>query len=152
MIKVEVVDALLDYNLLLGRNLIYNMQEIALSLFRVVFFPLDGKVVTVDQISFDNSSSKASSGASILVINHSQLTTKNIGVGIYPSLMGTFSCFAPILMIGSSLGKASTSLSSIPFRTSHMEDPWTLPSLSTLGEVSIPAKTYMPLLTVMVAY
>ena len=73
-------------------------------------------------------------------------------MGMYPSLMGTFSCVAPILMIGSSLGKASTSLSSIPFHTLHMENPWTLSSLSTLSEVSIPVETDMPLSTTMVAY
>ena len=32
-IEVEVVDAPLDYNILLGRNWIYNMQVVALSLF-----------------------------------------------------------------------------------------------------------------------
>ena len=35
-IEVEVVDAHLDYNLLLGRNWMYSMQAIASSLFRVV--------------------------------------------------------------------------------------------------------------------
>ena len=53
-IAVKVVDAPLDYNILLSRNWIYNMQVVASSLFRVVCFPLDGKVVTVDQRSFDN--------------------------------------------------------------------------------------------------
>ena len=70
-IKVEVVDAPFDYNILLGRNWIYNIQAVAPSLFQVVCFPLDGKFVTVDQISFDNSSSSALSGYVILVINHS---------------------------------------------------------------------------------
>ena len=35
-IKAEVVDAPLDYNLLLGRNWMYSVQAIASSLFRVV--------------------------------------------------------------------------------------------------------------------
>ena len=55
-------------------------------------------------------------------------------------------------MIGSSLRKDSTSLSSIHFRTLHMEDPWTLPSPSTSREVSIPTKTDMSFPTTMVAY
>ena len=108
--------------------------------------------MTVNQRSFDNSSSKYLSGASILIINHSQSATENIGVGMYPSLMGTFSCVAPVIMIGSSLVKASMSLSSVPFFTLHMEDPWTLPSPSTSGEVCIPVDTDMPLSTTMVAY
>ena len=64
-------------------------------------------------------------------------------MGMYPSLMGTFSCVTLVIMIGSSLGKDSTSLSSVPFCTSHMEDPWTLPSPSTLSEYSIPAEMDM---------
>ena len=47
-IEVEVVDAPLDYNLLLGRNYMYSMQAIASSLFRVVCFPHNGKIVTID--------------------------------------------------------------------------------------------------------
>ena len=35
-IKVEVVDVPLDYNILLGRNWMYNMQVVAYSLFQVV--------------------------------------------------------------------------------------------------------------------
>ena len=38
-IEAEVVDAPLDYNLLLGRNWMYSMQAVASSVFRVVSFP-----------------------------------------------------------------------------------------------------------------
>ena len=72
---------------------------------------------------------KASSGDSILIIDHSQLATENVGVGMYPSLMGTFSCHPPVLMIGSSLGRASSSSNSVSFRTTHMKYHWILPSL-----------------------
>ena len=128
------------------------MQVVTSSLFHVVFFPLDRKVVTFNQISFDNSSWKASSGTSIPVIDHSQPKTENIGVVLYPSLMGTFSCATPILMIISSLGKDSTSLSSIPFCTSQTEDRCTIPSLSILREVYIPIEMDMLFPTTMVAY
>ena len=47
-IEVEVVDAPLNYNLLLGRNWMYSMQAIASSLFCVVCFPLNGKILTID--------------------------------------------------------------------------------------------------------
>ena len=70
---------------------------------------------------------KASLGASILIIDHSQSATENVGVGMYHSLMGTFNCPALILMIGSSVGWDSTSLNSVPFHTSRMEDPCILP-------------------------
>ena len=70
-IEVEVVDAPLDYNLLLGRNWMYSMQAVASSLFRVICFPFNGKIVTIDQTSFQNISVNASSSGSILLIDHS---------------------------------------------------------------------------------
>ena len=69
-IEVKVVDAPLDYNLLLGRNWIYSMQAVASSLFRVVCFPFNGKIVMIDQMSFKNPSVTASSGASIPIVEH----------------------------------------------------------------------------------
>lgn len=46
--EVEVVDANLNYNLLRGRSWTYTMQVVASSLFHVIRFPHEGKVVTVD--------------------------------------------------------------------------------------------------------
>ena len=80
MIEVEVVDAPLYYNLLLGRNWMYSMQAVASSLFRVVCFPFNGKIVTIDQTSFKNPSVTAFSGASILIVEHSQPVTGSVGV------------------------------------------------------------------------
>ena len=51
-IEVEVVDALVDYNLLLGRNWTYAMTAIASTVFSVIRFPYEGKIVTVDQLAF----------------------------------------------------------------------------------------------------
>ena len=110
-----MVDASLDYNLLLGRNWMYSMQAIASSLFRVVCFPHNRKIVTIDQMAFKNPSITASSGASIPIIEHSQPATGSVGVGMYPSLMGSFSCPASILMIGSSSSEDSTSMRSVSF-------------------------------------
>ena len=63
----------------------------------------------IDQMSFDNYSSSASLGSIILTINNSQPTTQNVGVGMHPSLIGTFSCHVPVLMIGSIPGGNSSS-------------------------------------------
>ena len=70
-IEVEVVDAPLDYNLLLGRNWMYSMQAIASSLFQVVCFPFNGNIVTIDQKSFKNPCVTASSRAYISIVEHS---------------------------------------------------------------------------------
>ena len=55
-------------------------------------------------------------------------------------------------MIWSSIGGDSSSLNSVSFCTSHMEDPWILPSPSTLSDNSIPAETGVLFPTTMVAY
>ena len=51
-VEVEVIDAPLDYNFLLGRTWNYAMSTIASAIFQVVVFPHKGKLVTVDQLSF----------------------------------------------------------------------------------------------------
>ena len=105
----------LDYNLLLGRNWMYSMQAVASSIFHIVSFPFNENIVTTDQKTFKNPFVTASSGASIPIVEHSQLTTGSVGVGMYPSLMGSFSFPAPILMIGSNSREASTSMISVSF-------------------------------------
>ena len=52
MVDVEVVDKKLDYNLLLGRSWTYVVTVIVSIVFRIIQFLLDGKVITVDQLSF----------------------------------------------------------------------------------------------------
>ena len=103
----------------------------------------------IDQTSFHNLSVSASSKTSISIIDHSQPATGSVGAGMYPSLMWTFSCLVPILMIRFSFGGASSSLNSVSFRTTHMEDPWILPSSSTFG---MPIEENVPFSATMVAY
>ena len=47
-----VVQGPLDFNLLLGHDYVYAMKFVVSTLFRVMYFPHDGNIVTVDQISF----------------------------------------------------------------------------------------------------
>eukprot|EP00253_Pinus_taeda_P003385 PITA_03385 len=51
-LDVEVVDAPLDYNLLLGRSWSYAMTTVVSSAFRVIKFPYNGKIVTIDQLAY----------------------------------------------------------------------------------------------------
>ena len=56
-----VVQGPLDYNLLLGHDYIYSMGAIVSSLFRVMCFPHEGRVVQlVDQLSFPGSNTATS--------------------------------------------------------------------------------------------
>ena len=52
IIDVMVVQDTLDFSLLLGRDYVYAMKAIVSTLFRVISFPHDGRIVTIDQISF----------------------------------------------------------------------------------------------------
>ena len=47
-----VVQGPLYFNLLLGHDYVYAMKVIVSTLFRVMHFPHDGKMVTIDQLSF----------------------------------------------------------------------------------------------------
>ena len=51
-VEVEVVNAPIDYNLLLGRSWTYAMEAVPSSYFRCIKFPHEGKLVTIDQLSF----------------------------------------------------------------------------------------------------
>jgi hypothetical protein len=61
-IEVEVVDVPLDYNLLLGRSWTYAMHAVVATVFWVLLFPHEGRIVTIDQLSFSHPD--PSSGAS----------------------------------------------------------------------------------------
>jgi hypothetical protein len=57
-VEVEVFDTPLDYNLLRGRSWIDSMCAVVSTLFHVIFFPHQGKVVTVDQLAFFHSDTR----------------------------------------------------------------------------------------------
>jgi hypothetical protein len=94
-VEVEVVDASLDYNFLLGRSWTYAMQEVVVTVFWVLLFPHEGWIVSIDQLSF--SRPDPSSGVSTVpMIDNPQSSIVNIGVGLLPPLMGTFDYPPPI--------------------------------------------------------
>jgi hypothetical protein len=87
--EVELVNAPLNYNLLLGRSWTYAMDAVVATVFRLLLFPHEGRIVTIDQFSFFHPD--PSSGAStVSMIDNPQPSTVNLGVGFFPSLMGTF--------------------------------------------------------------
>ena len=83
-------------------------------------------------------------------MNKDFLKLESRSLGSTLGITGSFSCPAPILMIGSSSGEASTFVRSVSFCMSHMEDPWILPTPNTSSD---PIVMDMPLpTTIMVAY
>jgi hypothetical protein len=93
-VEVEVVDAPLDYNLLLGRSWTYAMQDVVATVFRVLLFPHEGQIVTIDQLSFSRPD-LALWASTVLMIDNTQLGVINVGVGLCPYLMGNFDYLAP---------------------------------------------------------
>ena len=77
------------------------MQAMASSLFRVVHFPHQGRIVTVDQLSFFASSSEGN----VSFVEHPSKSLVSVGAGLFkdPSLMGVFPLppqnLAPVNMI-----------------------------------------------------
>jgi hypothetical protein len=88
-VELKVFDAPLDYNLLLHRSWIDSMHAIMPTLFCVLCFPHQGKVVTVDQLAFFNFDSHT---RNIPFISKTPPRYKNVGVGLLKdsTLMGTF--------------------------------------------------------------
>jgi len=54
-LDVEVVDAPLNYNLLLGRSWSYAMTAVVPSIFRLIMFPHKGNIVKIYQLSYYSS-------------------------------------------------------------------------------------------------
>jgi hypothetical protein len=88
-VKVEVVNAYLDYNLLLGRSWNYTMKAVVTTVFRVLLFPHEGRIVTIDQFPFSHPDPSLGESA-VPMIDNPQPDVVNIGVGLCPPLMGTF--------------------------------------------------------------
>ena len=98
-IEVEVVDAPIDYNFLLGRSWTYAMEVVPSSYFQCIKFTHEGKLVTIDQLSFCNVPYE--SGTPFPLVHNSTPACENIGVGLYSSLLGSFNIVAPILSVKS---------------------------------------------------
>ena len=145
-VEVEVVDTLLDYNLLLGRSWTYTMEVVVSLVYRVIKFPHKGKVVTIDQLSFlRRESTQAKSD--IPLIDNSNKESPNIGIGLYPTLMGTFNLPPPEVCIISRVENTSSGRQ-ISFKTSYLSNPWNLPNLDD----KISTSMVEPLSTTKVTY
>jgi len=75
------------------------MDAIVSTLFRVIFFPHEGKIVKVDQLDYFAVDPRATSDSIVPLLDNPRLPTKNLGVGMYSSLMGTFYFPSPIARI-----------------------------------------------------
>jgi hypothetical protein len=126
-IDVEVVDAPLDYNLLLGRSWFYAMTVVASSVFRCVQFPHQGKIVTIDQLDFCTPDARIPATNNIPFLGDHAVTYESVGVGLLKdsSLMGTFP--TPLPPTASHIA-AVNMISTWPQQSLESSDPWIVPS------------------------
>jgi len=89
-VEVEIVDTNHDYNLLLGRNWVYEMDVVVSSLFFILCFPHELRIVTINQMAYIPNDPNASYNSTIPLVNNTKHLIDNLGVGIYSLLMGTF--------------------------------------------------------------
>jgi len=54
LVDVIMVQGPLDFNMLLRRDYVYAMNVVVSTLFRVMHFPHNGNIVTIDQLAYDN--------------------------------------------------------------------------------------------------
>ena len=52
LIDIEVVNAQLNYNLLLGRSYMYVIRAISSNVFQLLIFPHDGNIMTIDLLLY----------------------------------------------------------------------------------------------------
>jgi hypothetical protein len=151
-VEVEVVDTPLDYNILLGRSWTYSMQVVVARVFWVLLFPHEGQIVTIDQLSF--SRPDPTLGESMVpMIDNPQPGVVNVGVGLCPSLMGTFDYLPPqgdIKFISNHNKVEIFQFSS--FCTTYFDDPWILPSPSAMMDGTGHPNMSMLLTAAKVAY
>ena len=120
--EIKVVDAPLDYNLLLGRSWTYAMCAIPSSIFWVILFPCEGKLVIVDQLTYTQKGHLETTNSIITLIYYPCSINEILGDMIYTSLMWTFDIPAPINYLGlTSVGKNITTIV-------DRIDLWVLPS------------------------
>jgi hypothetical protein len=72
-VEVEVVDAPLDYNILLGRSWTYTMTVVVSTIFWIICFPHEGRIVTIDQVASNLSDMTANPGSTVPWIENSQV-------------------------------------------------------------------------------
>ena len=119
-VELEVFEATLDYNLLLGHSWIDSKCAVVSTLFHVVRFPHQGKVVTLNQLAFFNSNTHT---RNIPFIAKTPSGYENVGVGLLKdsSLMGTFPI--PPLDVPRSYVVSINMISTLPHELPASHDP-----------------------------
>ena len=126
-VDVEVVDAPLDYNLLLRRSWFYAMNLISLSMFQCVQIPHQGKILTIDHLDYETPNTRTPATKNIHFLGDSNIIDEIVGVGLLKdsSLMGTFLTPLPLSMKHITM---INMISTMEDQSYQLSDPWIVPS------------------------
>jgi hypothetical protein len=126
-VDVKVVDAPLDYNLLLGVSCFYDIIVVSSLVFRCVQFPHQGNIFTVDQLDFCTPEMCIPATNNIPFLGDHKIMYESISVGLmkYFSLMGTFPTPLPLTTHHIS---TVDMISTTDYQSLESSDPWIVPS------------------------
>ena len=118
------------------------MQAVAFTVYRLVHFPHQGKIVSIDQLDYYTPNVRFDAAANVSLVN-SHVVPELIGVGLFkdPCLMGVFSPPVPDAFV--------TPINMISSIGTFVGDPWILQDLTeveTYGDtmpLSPAEKTYL---------
>jgi hypothetical protein len=108
LVDIEVVDAPLDYNLLLGRSWFYAMTVVASSMFLIFRFPHQGKIIIVDQLDYTTPDLHNATMNNVSFLGQSSLEIVGVGLLKDSLLMGIFPLPSPATPQVSMLNMIST--------------------------------------------
>jgi len=113
------------------------MTTVVSTIFLVLCFPQEGQIITIDQLSFSHL--ELSLGEyMVLMIDNLKPGIVNLGVELFPYLMGTFDYPSPandVRFISVVLNQSKAVIFQVAsFRMSYFNDPWIFPSPSTSME------------------
>jgi hypothetical protein len=103
------------------------MTVVALSVFRCVQFPYQGKFFTVDQLYFSTTDARAPATNNIPFLGDHKIMYESIGVGLLKDsrLMGTFPTPHPYTTHHISIVDM---ISTMDYQSLESSDPWIVPS------------------------
>jgi hypothetical protein len=140
LIDIEVIDVTLDYNILFGRSYMYAMKAVASSVFRTIMFPHNGKIVTLDQLSYyePNPSANVDNILPLIHTNQDVYPLVEMGPGIFkdPSLLGTYHGAPPLL--------PPNQVCVVTSNQSHIEDTRPPQETPVISDVSAVADSIPP--------
>jgi hypothetical protein len=131
LVEVEVVDVPLYYNLLLGCSWFYTISIVSSSVFHMLQFPHERKIVTIDQLKYCIPHTTSSIKNNVPLVGDSKVTYNSVGVSLIKdsTLMGTFPLPSPNL---TDLISLIDMISFMVPQCLRYLNPWFVPSLSEL--------------------